>query len=66
MSGSIRYKKALFRMVEGKNVRLEGIYKLNGDTLVVCISAQGQPEKFESPKGSLDEVLTFRRDKPKK
>jgi uncharacterized protein (TIGR03067 family) len=56
----------LSRVVGGKNVRLEAIYKLNGDTLVVCIASQGIPEKFEAPKGSLDELLTFQRDKPKK
>jgi len=42
-----------------------GIYKLEGDTLTICLDTTGKsrPEKFEAPKDSNRYVLVLKRDK---
>lgn len=50
-----------------KEPMLQGIYKLDGDTLTLCFSRTGQgaerPKKFESPEGSELIVMTLKRVK---
>ena len=49
-----------------KGTVLEGIYKLDGDTLQLAINPMGgtdRPDKFESPQGSKFVVITFERVK---
>ncbi|MCI0700415.1 MAG: TIGR03067 domain-containing protein [Planctomycetia bacterium] len=59
--------KALKDMGEiGKGKTYEGIYKLDGDTLVIALyigEGQKRPEKFESAEGSKVVVVTFQREK---
>jgi len=49
-----------------KGTVIEGIYKLDGDTLVIALNPLGgsdRPDKFESPKDSKFIVITFERVK---
>jgi uncharacterized protein (TIGR03067 family) len=59
--------KAVMDMGEiSKGKTYEGIYKLDGDTLVVALyigEGQKRPEKFESAEGSRVVVVTFQREK---
>jgi hypothetical protein len=46
-------------------VTLRGIYKLDGNTLTLCLAVGGEeanrPAKFESPAGSMVMLLTLKR-----
>jgi uncharacterized protein (TIGR03067 family) len=46
--------------------RVQGIYKLEDDTLTICMSAPGQPrpKEFKAEKGSRCTLRTFRRESP--
>jgi uncharacterized protein (TIGR03067 family) len=46
--------------------RVLGIYKLDGDTLTICMADAGQPRPlaFEAPNGSKQTLMTFRRKGP--
>jgi uncharacterized protein (TIGR03067 family) len=49
-----------------KGTVFEGIYKLDGDTLLLALHPEGgtnRPAKFESPKDSKVIVVTFQREK---
>jgi uncharacterized protein (TIGR03067 family) len=43
--------------------RVLGIYKLDGDTLTICMADPGRdrPRAFEAPEGSKQTLMTFRR-----
>lgn len=47
-----------------KGETMQGIYELDGDTLKVCLSREGErPTKFESAEGSRTMVIVFKREK---
>jgi uncharacterized protein (TIGR03067 family) len=48
----------------GKDMMVRGIYKIDGDTLVICMTPTGErPTKFESPAGAQTIMMTFKRIK---
>jgi uncharacterized protein (TIGR03067 family) len=50
----------------GKGLTIAGIYKVEGDTLTVCLAiGDTRPEKFESPAGARVMLMTLKRAKPK-
>ena len=51
----------------GRAAPLGGIYKVDGDTLTLCLTPGGKrPAKFEAPAGSAAQLVTLRRVKSKK
>jgi uncharacterized protein (TIGR03067 family) len=64
-------KRIDIKSAEGpfKGKTLPGIYELKGDTLTLCLEADGKaekrPEKFESPGMVRNMLLTFNREKKK-
>lgn len=48
----------------GKDMIIKGIYKIDGETLTLCMSPLGErPTKFESPAGAQIIMMTFKRMK---
>lgn len=48
---------------KNKDDSVKGIYKLEGDTLTLCVSDEEAPTKFESPEGSKNMLLVLKRAK---
>jgi uncharacterized protein (TIGR03067 family) len=48
-----------------KDAKMEGIYKLDGDKLTICVKVlgNGRPAKFESPEGESIALLELTREK---
>ena len=54
-------------MAGGMSITMPGIFKIEKDTLTICVVPTGdRPKKFESPEGSLNMLLTLKRAKPEK
>jgi uncharacterized protein (TIGR03067 family) len=51
---------------KAKDLMFVGVYKIEGDTLTMCLRIGGKrPEKFESPAGSDSVLMTLKRVKKK-
>ena len=51
----------------GMSVNMPGIFKIEKDTLTLCLVFMGErPTRFESPEGSMTLLLTLKRAKPEK
>jgi uncharacterized protein (TIGR03067 family) len=62
----IDFKAVVDRAAVTKGTVFEGIFKLDGDTLLLALDADGgtkRPAKFEPPKDSKVMVVTFKREK---
>jgi len=51
----------------GMSINMPGIFKVDKDTLTLCLVFMGErPKKFESPEASMTLLLTLKRSKPEK
>ena len=48
----------------GMATTMRGIFKIDGDTLTICLAFAGDtPTKFESPEGAMTTLITLKRRK---
>jgi uncharacterized protein (TIGR03067 family) len=51
----------------GMSIAMPGIFKIEKDTLTICLVPTGdRPKRFESVEGSMNMLLTLKRTKPEK